>query len=1412
MRRCLRPSVLLAISISCVAPCQAQSLSPTSLGFGTQAINTTSTARSETLKNSSTVPLAITAIGITGDFAATSACPISPSLLRAGASCTIAIKFTPTALGTRTGTLSVTDSATNSPQTATLTGSGVLPVTLSPTSLSFAGQRLNSSSSAKNITLKNNQPTPLTIAGIGTTGDFASTSNCPLAPATLANASTCVISVTFRPTGLGTRSGAVNVTDDAPNSPQVSSLSGTGTLTGLSTISITPASPSIAIGTQQQLTATGTFTDGSTQDITNFVTWTSSVSTIASISKTGVVSGLAQGTTTIKASYGTINRSTPLAVTAAPPTLASIAVTPANPVVAKGQTQQFKATGTYSDGSTKDLTTTVSWSSASPSIVSINSAGLATANTPGTASISATSGSVTGSTGLTVNPAVLISIAVTPANSSIAQGTTQQFTATGTFSDGSTLDLTASATWSSSNPGVATVSSTAPDQGQATSLSTGQTTVQAAVAGVNGSTALTVTPAALVSMALTPAIPSIPLGTKQQFSATGTFSDGSQQDVTSICQWSSSNSAIATVSNVAGQIGLASSVGSGVTTVTALSGTISASTTLTVSPPALISIAVNPQNLSIAFGTTQQFTATGTYSDGSTQDLTTAVTWSSSDSTVSSISNTTGSEGLATTVNPGTALITASSGSVTGSSNLIVTAAPLVSISVTPQSTAIGTGTSQQFTASGMYADGTIQDVTTTVHWSSLAANVATISNSAGTAGLATSTGAGTTTITADSGPVSGTASLTVSAATLTNIAISPTSASIALGGTQPFTATGTYSDGSSQDVTTSVTWSSSTATVATINNNGMATSAGTGSTTISAASGQLSAMANLTVTGAVLVGIAVSPPSPSISLGTAQQFTAMGSYSDGGQQDVTASAQWTSTNVAVASVSNAGGTQGLATSTGSGLTSIGASVGTISGSSTLTVAPAALLSIAVTPQNPSIALGTNQPFTATGTFTDGSSQNLTRSVVWNSNDTTVVSINSSGVATGVGAGNASVTAALSGISGSTQILVTPATLVTISVTPTSASISLGGTQQFIASGSFSDGTNQNVTTSVHWSSSIPSVATVSNTAGSNGLASSTGVGVSSITATSPSVSGSANLTVTSNQLTITEFPLAPSSSPGAICKGPDGALWLTEEGTNKIARMALDGSINEWTIPTATPGLGAMETGPDGNLYFTEFNANKVGRFNPLTSQFTEWLLPQAASGPGGVVTGADGNLWIMEAQTSQIVRLTTNGVFLPAFNLTAGSWPHGPVLGPDGNIWFAELKRNRIARITTAGTVTEFVLPQANSNPETAAAGGDGNIYFTENQANKIGRIDLKTFALTQWAVPTAGAQPAGIVAGINGNLYFTERLGNNIGLLPLSGGTITEYPVPTPASQPDKITLGPDGNVWFTEQGASRIGLLF
>ena len=613
----------------------------------------------------------------------------------------------------------------------------------------------------------------------------------------------------------------------------------------LQSIGVTPANPSLAVHSTAQLSATGTYSDDSTQDLSSTATWTSSDATVATVSSGGLVTAVAAGTATISAASGSITGSTTATVT--PATLQSIAVTPSNPSIAKGTTQQLTATGTYSDSTTQDITSQVTWASDTVSVATVSSSGLATAAGTGTADISASMNGVTGSTKLTVTAATLASISVSPPAPSVAKGSTQQFTATGTYSDSSTQDLSTQVTWASSMTGVAAVSGT----GLASTLAAGSTTITAALGAIHGQATLTVTPATLASISVTPTTPSRPVPLTLPFNATGIFTDHTTQDLTSQVTWASSSTAAATISNAAGSQGLASTVAAGTTTISATKGSISGSTLFTVTSATLQSIAVAPADPSIAKGTTQQFTATGTYSDASSVDITQFVTWDSKDGMVATISNAAGSSGLATAVDIGNTDISATLDGKTGSTMLTVTAATLASIAVTPANPSIPRGLTQQFVATGTFTDGSTQVLTSTVSWSSTVATVASIANT-GSPGLATGLSTGTTTIRAVQGSVMGSTTLKVTDAVLVSLAVTPSSVSIPRSSTQQFTALGTFSDTSVVDLTTQVTWTSSDPNVVAISNaalsQGLATGLDHGMVTITAAKGAVSGTASATV------------------------------------------------------------------------------------------------------------------------------------------------------------------------------------------------------------------------------------------------------------------------------------------------------------------------------------------------------------------------------------------------------------------------------------------------------------------------------------------------------------------------------------------------------------------------------------
>jgi hypothetical protein len=214
-------------------------LSPASLTFATQVVGTTSPAQVVTLSNSGSSALAITSITASTSYAQTNTCGTS---VAAGAGCSISVTFTPTATGTQTGGVTITDNAPGSPQIVGLsgTGSGAPGVSLSPASLTFGSQTIDSTSAAQTFTLTNTGSGPLMISSVATTGNYSQTNTCGTSVAAGAN---CTISVVFTPTSTGTLLGTVVVSDNAANSPQTGTMTGTGTT---STVVLAPTSLSFS--------------------------------------------------------------------------------------------------------------------------------------------------------------------------------------------------------------------------------------------------------------------------------------------------------------------------------------------------------------------------------------------------------------------------------------------------------------------------------------------------------------------------------------------------------------------------------------------------------------------------------------------------------------------------------------------------------------------------------------------------------------------------------------------------------------------------------------------------------------------------------------------------------------------------------------------------------------------------------------------------------------------------------------------------------------------------------------------------------------------------------------------------------------------------------------------------------------
>ena len=298
--------------------------------------------------------------------------------------------------------------------------------------------------------------------------------------------------------------GTMTVTNKKNGTPIITtSLSG-NTLSGTVAISNIPTMPTSAV---YAYTLTPTVAAGGSATFYAFVLGSMNSTVNWRVVETGGGSITSAGVYTAPATPGTYHviatstvdtsLSSTATITVSPlqpaATLTYITVYPATSSLAVGGTQYFAATGIYSDSSTKDITSSVTWSSSNQSVATVYTVGLVTATAVGSSSITATIGNISGYSTISVHSVVptptLASIAVTPASPGIVVGATQQFIATGTYSDSSTKILTGSANWSSSSTSVATITT----GGNATAVSSGTATITATAGTIAGSATLSVT-------------------------------------------------------------------------------------------------------------------------------------------------------------------------------------------------------------------------------------------------------------------------------------------------------------------------------------------------------------------------------------------------------------------------------------------------------------------------------------------------------------------------------------------------------------------------------------------------------------------------------------------------------------------------------------------------------------------------------------------------------------------------------------------------------------------------------------------------------------------------------------------------------------------------------------------------------
>ena len=333
---------------------------------------------------------------------------------------------------------------------------------------------------------------------------------------------------------------------------------------------------------------------------------------------------------------------------------------------------------------------------------------------------------------------------------------------------------------------------------------------------------------------------------------------------------------------------------------------------------------------------------------------------------------------------------------------------------------------------------------------------------------------------------------------------------------------------------------------------------------------------------GASLVSIAVTPATANIALGTSQQFVATAVYSDGSAQDVSAKSAWTSAAPAVASVTAASGN---ATGLSQGTAAINATFNGKTGTASLTVAPAALMSLAITPPAVTLFAGETRQLTATATYSDGTAVDVTTQSQFTSANTAAVSTTTPGLLTGVAEGSSIISAAFGGKIANSTATTAAATLSSIAISPASATINLGAKQTYVVTARYSDNSTAIVTSSANLSSSATGIATVLNT----GIASGVAVGTTTISANLNGQSANASLNVVAVAL--------PDPNPTPVPQPPvtTGVNLGSAANFAVLAGTSITNNAGGTTLITGDVGASSQTTDPVLAAGFTNYKSGAI-------------------------------------------------------------------------------------------------------------------------------------------------------------------------------------------------------------------------
>lgn len=487
--------------------------------------------------------------------------------------------------------------------------------------------------------------------------------------------------------------------------------------------------------------------------------------------------------------------------------LTTLEIEPRNLTLAPGVQGQLRAVGRLEDGQVLDVTNSVIWSSTSAKL-QISESGTVSSLSAGTYGVTARFGSQTATTVVTVRSTQLSDIRIEPSSVGLPLGSTGNVEVKAIFTDGGQQTVTPEALLAVSPPDLASIDST----GLVTASRVGSGTIKATYNSQIREVPITVTDAQLKTIVITPTGTTIPKGLSRTFSADGIYTDNTRKNLDDQVTWSTSQPVVAQIA----QNGVCLGRNTGTTKVEATLGSISGSVDTEVTAAVISRLNLIPDT-NLPLGLTQQLTAIAIFSDGSSIDVTDQGSYSSSDSSIVSVT-TLAPRGITKAHKLGDATITCSFSGEQASVDIRSTDAVLEELTLNPTSLALPVGLTSDVTAQGRYSDGSLKNLTNNVMWRSTSPTFADVDSG----GRVVAISEGSASIEATLSGKSVSIPAVISAAAVRTVKVTPTSLTLADGKQFQLKAEATYTDGNILNVTQTATWAPDTSGSVSVTNLGL--------------------------------------------------------------------------------------------------------------------------------------------------------------------------------------------------------------------------------------------------------------------------------------------------------------------------------------------------------------------------------------------------------------------------------------------------------------------------------------------------------------------------------------------------------------------------------------------------------------